>query len=236
MRDTKRHFRIALIISVLYVCSIIIYSSFNIETIKNLAPNEFGDFTAGFFSPLALVWLILGYFIQSEELKNSVDALNVQSQELANSVEQYREMVAVDRQRLEFDRQAAARAEQERKDLIKPIFRMREGMSIISGLQRTYNFTLANIGHECRDVTGRIVIEDLMDNDAFERRDHLASHGQINWSIHLNNQYFKEGNLIVDFQDIEGKRHTVAFTVKGDGDEQQFNVKVGSFPKIITDC
>ena len=31
--------------------------------------NEWGDFLAGVFGPLALLWLALGYFIQAKELR-----------------------------------------------------------------------------------------------------------------------------------------------------------------------
>jgi len=32
-------------------------------------PNELGDFLAGFFSPLAFLWLVLGYYQQQKEIK-----------------------------------------------------------------------------------------------------------------------------------------------------------------------
>lgn len=53
---------------------------------QSLSLNELGDFLAGVFAPLAFYWLVLGFFQQSKELKNSVDALNLQAKELRNSV------------------------------------------------------------------------------------------------------------------------------------------------------
>ena len=38
---------------------------------KNMGLNEWGDFFAGGMAPLALLWLVLGYFQQSEELRQN---------------------------------------------------------------------------------------------------------------------------------------------------------------------
>jgi hypothetical protein len=43
-------------------------------------PNELGDFAAGFFAPLAFMWLIFGYFLQKTQL-------DIQGQELKQNTE-----------------------------------------------------------------------------------------------------------------------------------------------------
>ena len=60
--------------------SIIIY--FNWETSSSLKLNEWGDFLAGATAPMAFLWLIIGYMLQSKELKMNTQALFEQSQEL----------------------------------------------------------------------------------------------------------------------------------------------------------
>jgi Tfp pilus assembly protein PilE len=65
-----------------------------------LAPNNLGDFLAGVFGPLAVLWLVLGYFQQGIELRQNVEALRLQAAELKNSVEQQTQLVQVSRAQL----------------------------------------------------------------------------------------------------------------------------------------
>lgn len=60
-----------------------------------MAFNEWGDFFAGAFAPLAFLWLVIGYFQQGEELSQNTKALeqqekalHLQVNELKQSVEQ----------------------------------------------------------------------------------------------------------------------------------------------------
>ncbi|MAM39269.1 MAG: hypothetical protein CL949_12410, partial [Erythrobacter sp.] len=68
-----------------------------------MTPNEFGDLLAGVFSPLAFLWLVLGFLQQGQELQASVSALELQGEELRNSVEQQRALVEVSRAQMEAD-------------------------------------------------------------------------------------------------------------------------------------
>jgi hypothetical protein len=47
--------------------------------------NEFGDFVAGAFAPLAFFWLVRGFYQQGKGLKQNSEALNIQAQELQKS-------------------------------------------------------------------------------------------------------------------------------------------------------
>lgn len=59
---------------------------------QSLSLNELGDFLAGAFAPLAFYWLVLGFFQQGKELRNSVEALNNQAQELARSAQEQKNL------------------------------------------------------------------------------------------------------------------------------------------------
>ena len=50
-----------------------------------LTPNEIGDLLAGYFAPLAFLWLIGGYQQQRKQLEQNTDALKNQQKELENS-------------------------------------------------------------------------------------------------------------------------------------------------------
>lgn len=57
-------------------------------TATELMPlNEWGDFLAGIFAPLAFFWLVLGYYQQGEELRQNTEALQLQQQEMKASAD-----------------------------------------------------------------------------------------------------------------------------------------------------
>lgn len=115
--------------------------------ITPLSLNEIGDFLAGAFGPLAMFWVVLGFFQQGEELQNSVDALKLQAKELQNSVEQQKEMVAVTRDGLEHERQILGLEEKKRKDELQPNFEISFGASSKSGDLFTYQLSITNLGN-----------------------------------------------------------------------------------------
>lgn len=47
--------------------------------------NEFGDFIAGAFAPLAFFWLVRGFYQQGKGLEQNSEALIMQAMELSNS-------------------------------------------------------------------------------------------------------------------------------------------------------
>lgn len=100
-------------ITAVYLAGLVYYCYSARTQMAGLSPNEVGDFLAGAFSPLAFLWLVLGYFQQGRELENSANALWLQGQELQNSVTQQRELVEVTREQLAHEREIAS-AEQRR--------------------------------------------------------------------------------------------------------------------------
>ncbi|MES3008289.1 MAG: hypothetical protein V4751_11025 [Pseudomonadota bacterium] len=77
-----------------------------IGTVIALPLNELGDFLAGAFGPLAIFWLILGFFQQGIELRQNTAALNLQARELKNSVEQQQALVDVSRNQFQAELEA----------------------------------------------------------------------------------------------------------------------------------
>jgi hypothetical protein len=115
--------------------------------------NELGDLLAGAFGPLAIFWLILGFYQQGEELGNSVEALKLQAEELKNSVSQQKAMVEVTERQLVLDTEA--RAEQNRISLIKdvPLIQLRAGGYTSSSGVHEFSFLAKNIGGAAETIT-----------------------------------------------------------------------------------
>jgi hypothetical protein len=83
-------------VSVVYLVFVLRYFVLGNPEIVYLTPNEIGDFLAGILGPLATFWLILGFFQQGHELRNSTNALRQQSLEFAKTVRQQQEQITYD--------------------------------------------------------------------------------------------------------------------------------------------
>lgn len=91
MTDTR--YQVGIGVTVAYVAALAIYAYVQRGPVLAMTPNEFGDALAGAASPLAFLWLVLGYLQQGDELRQNTEALRLQAAELKNSVEQQRQMV-----------------------------------------------------------------------------------------------------------------------------------------------
>ena len=86
----KRLARIGLALSGLYLAGLVIYLVVQGQNPASLRLNELGDFLGGVASPLAFLWLVLGFFQQGREIRMSSKALHLQAQELRKSVDEQR--------------------------------------------------------------------------------------------------------------------------------------------------
>lgn len=78
--------------------------------------NAVGDFLAGAFGPLAILWLVLGFFQQGIELRQNSEALHLQAKELHNSVTQQAELASTAKAQFDLDKAALEHRIQELKD------------------------------------------------------------------------------------------------------------------------
>ncbi|CAE6837245.1 hypothetical protein [Xanthomonas arboricola] len=110
-RASLRVTKVGLGLTAFYILSMLAYVFCTIDNVLEMDPNEFGDFLAGVFGPLALFWLVCGYFQQGVELRNNARALHLQALELQNSSEalksQVKEMQASVEQQKEMARLAS---------------------------------------------------------------------------------------------------------------------------------
>lgn len=136
----------------LYALAISVYAFWNWSQFASLVPNEVGDFLAGVFSPLAFLWLVLGYFQQGQELRQNNEALRLQAAELKNSVEQQKELVAVTREQVTIEMENINQARNALAAQHKPLFVLGGAGGSHSGNKHNMQFTLSNLGAPVTDV------------------------------------------------------------------------------------
>ncbi|MWV29158.1 hypothetical protein [Aurantiacibacter rhizosphaerae] len=89
-RERRRLPIIGLALSAIYVAGVAIYLVLQGQNPADLRLNELGDFLGGVSSPLAFLWLVLGFFQQSREIRLSNKALHLQAREMRRSVDEHR--------------------------------------------------------------------------------------------------------------------------------------------------
>lgn len=97
--------RLGLSITVVYVVFVCLMYHWSESQLHEMALNEFGDYFAGVFGPMALLWLILGYLQQGEELQQNTEALRMQHQELVNTLAEHKEQTQIAKRALEEQRE-----------------------------------------------------------------------------------------------------------------------------------
>jgi len=162
---TKRQFpleKIGLLLTAAYLISVFTIVVIFWEYLSGLEPNAWGDFLAETFGPLALAWIVLGFFLQSRELQHSVDALRLQAEELRNSVEQQKAMVAVSNEQLALEIETRDRLDRNERAETTPFFTLlySKNLSMSIGLlDREYlDLTLQNLGGSAKNV--ELIFED----------------------------------------------------------------------------
>ena len=76
----------AVCLTILY--SIVAYCLIDFDAVGKLSPIDLATFLSGMVSPLAIIWLVCGYFLQNTELRINSATLAAQIHEMKESVEQ----------------------------------------------------------------------------------------------------------------------------------------------------
>ncbi len=91
-RERRRLPLIGLVATLLYVVGLLLYLVLKGQNPADLRLNELGDFLGGVSSPLAFLWLVLGFFQQGREIRLSNQALRLQAREMKRGVEEHRRL------------------------------------------------------------------------------------------------------------------------------------------------
>ena len=97
-RERRRLPVVGLVLTALYLVGLVIYLAVQGQNPADLRLNELGDFLGGVSSPLAFLWLALGFFQQSREIRLSNQALHLQAAEMKRSVDEHRRIAEGNRE------------------------------------------------------------------------------------------------------------------------------------------
>lgn len=183
----------------------------NWSSASKLSLNEWGDFLAGITAPLALIWIVIGYFLQGEELRLNTRALEAQHDELKRQVNETAILAKnSERQAIAAEQLAyVSKSETERAALralaeVQPIFRsLRRG----SESPAQYRTWITNVGAAVKNLSIRTdnpnISLSLNPNDVFEheREVKLRADGVTKFPFDFS----------IEYEDMVGNRHTKNF-------------------------
>ncbi|WP_409292239.1 hypothetical protein [Pseudomonas sp. KCJK9058] len=139
--------KLAVIFSVIYIGGFALICVCRFDDLKDLGLNELGDYLAGAFGPLALAWLVFGYFQQGDELRQGTEALRLQATELNNAVTEQAKMASANEVAL-----------RNHENSLEPLFRVvASGSGWDDDGDFYFAFNLHNLGEYCEDI--RVVAE-----------------------------------------------------------------------------
>ena len=119
--------------------------------------NLLGDTFAGFFAPLAFLWLVLGYLQQGDELRLSTDALRLQAEELKNSVQQQKDLVQVTQRQVEASTAAFDQARSEAMRAAQPLFLFSSQYRWVSSeTELAVDLKISNEGASASNITFKL--------------------------------------------------------------------------------
>jgi len=145
-------FRLGVAVSICWIVACGILICWKRGSLDGMKLNEFGDFAAGAFAPLAFLWLVLGYLQQGEDLRLNREALLLQAKELANSVQQQQALVEVSHKQVDATREATEYERHIRDREAEPEVRVLNGGLSNSNVHYKYSFRIENAGATVTDV------------------------------------------------------------------------------------
>lgn len=127
-----------------------------------LQPDELGGFLEGSFAPLAFLWLVIGYFLQREELSHNTEALRSQAKEIQLSVEQLM---------IQSEKMAQTELHSRQRTFLQIVERVYVQLGTISGLLYTSSQGVTGAGVVTQAEVGEMFARlSTRDTEVFSRR------------------------------------------------------------------
>lgn len=205
----KKYFKVGIWLTSIFLLCVTCYCFVVWKLILAMTPNEVGDFLAGIFGPLALLWVVLGFLQQGAELRYSRDALILQAKELRSSVLTQKNMAEAAWAAVEIDKQDRNDKIREQNTYI--VLEKRKSI-----FKRAFNVhTIRNRGGACSEI--RIFLLWKIENDDYEYQiknlvyiKHIDESGSIDIDI-IRGGYSKR--LVVECLDYFGQRAVFNFNL-----------------------
>lgn len=183
----------------------------------SMSPNEWGDFQAGIFGPLALFWVVMGFWQQGAELRNSRDALILQAKELENSVVAQQDQVNALYAQIESSREIWELDQTADFQKSQPRLRLQAtGSSGAVNDFRNFNFELLNVGELCSDLTIRSQDGETVDESKAIPILPNSEKIQLQYLIAVDKED-RDMTVTVDYSDKSGRKQVRYFVVTING-------------------
>lgn len=238
-KETNKYSLIGFIITSIYLIIVSILGCTQWDDIINMKPNEWGDFMAGIFGPLALLWVVLGFLQQGVELKNSRKALLLQAEELRNSVEAQKDLgkaawaqVGEDKEARALEKSRLEKEDRDRKKSNQPIIllELKEGYLQINKIIST--LYVENQGNTCFDLEFTSSNSNLIfDVDKISK---LDKNKIIKIQYRFPSDYkFNNDFMSISYSDLEGNQYSRGYKITApDGGAPSIELKGYE----LTDC
>lgn len=198
-----------------YIAAVATYAASRSSDVAAMSLHDQADAMAGVFAPLAFLWLVLGFFQQGHELRNSHAALVLQGEELRNSVEQQRALVDVTKEQLTLERETREEAEREADRMARPDLILRYNGGSQSGGDLTMRWVLSNAGARCSHVEVSTDVHGQVDSSPTLGGDPLE------FILRYDATTPPQNTLVtVHYRDVRGREGAETFVLKATGDSR----------------
>ena len=215
-----------IIFTLVYVAVILFLRWDGLADLKTMPLNELGDFLAGVFGPLMLLWLILGYIQQQKELRQNTKALELQADELRKSVEQHKELVAATKEQVQVDLKAFEIEQIRSLREAHPIFSItKAGWCMRSGANLRFEITVLNSGQPASSV--KFLSDPLIAQISSSDVVHYFASGQtqkVSWDTEMSGDAPTDLRFIINSRDANARPYTKVFEMKLYGDNNYYLV------------
>jgi hypothetical protein len=202
-------------ITIAWLTSGAAYLYFNLTAFMALPPNGWGDTLAGFFAPLAFLWLVAGYMQQGAELKQNTDALNRQATELANTVALQTKMVEATNKELSLLDQQLQLQKFNDIQRVQPSFHVQGGNTHVHGTnpRLQYQFLVLNVFNDGHTVNLlNVTPNKLCPHLSCECTLPKSVKSQSSFKINLRH-YENLEKILIDFTFADGHNETRQITL-----------------------